>query len=126
MSAVSQHIPCKYCGSSDAGSIYENDDGVQWFKCFSCGTNRKHRDGTGEEKAKVKESKPLSRLSEYSEATSTAHRGIKVDTFNKYAVRSNNDHVFFPYFNEDSVVGFKVRKTSEKVFFSDGNINQGG
>lgn len=123
--AVQQHIPCKYCGSSDAGSIYEDDNGTQWFKCFSCGVNRKHRGGTATRPEK-REAVSLNYAERYGKADSKGMRGISEATIKKYGIRADEENVYFPYFKEDEVVGFKIRKQKDKTFFADGNTSKGG
>ena len=123
--AVQQHIPCKYCGSSDAGSIYEDDNGTQWFKCFSCGVNRKHRGGTATRPEK-REAVSLNYAERYGKADSKGMRGISEATIKKYGIRADEENVYFPYFKDDEVVGFKIRKQKDKTFFADGNTSKGG
>jgi twinkle protein len=124
---VSQHVECKYCGSSDAGSIYEGDNGTQWFKCFSCGVNRKHRKGNTEATRSEREAKPIKLLEQYLSASVVAgHRGIGSVPQHKYGVRLDSEQIYFPYYKGDDLVGFKVRKLADKHFFSDGTISDGG
>lgn len=129
MSAIETHIPCKYCKSTDAGAIYEGEGGSLWFKCFSCGINRKQRDGDNHNPTNhaTDKAKPLTKTAAYSEATVVkGYRGIGELAQHKYGVRMDKDNIYFPYFSGDEVVGFKIRKRNEKAFFADGNISAGG
>lgn len=132
--AVEQHIPCPYCKSSDAGSVYADDSGTQWFKCFSCGVNRKHRPARmgsgsgvhGSDGGTVQSSTQIKYSERYGEATAERIRGIASATLSTFAVRHDADNIYFPYFKGDEVVGFKIRKVKEKTFFADGNISAAG
>lgn len=119
-----QHIPCKYCGSSDAGSIYEGQDGKQWFKCFSCDVNRLYK-GTIE---LPKETKPseLKLLPAYIKADNGFQfRDIEPLSYVRYHTRLTEDgDILFPYFTNSEITAFKVRKfiPDNKVMYVDGTI----
>lgn len=107
--AVSTHLPCKDCGSSDALSIYA--DGHSF--CFSCNTYRR---GDGE-KVRVENA-----TYEYH-----PHRSISRQTFEFYNVLTEfiddkPNRVAFVYPNK----AIKFRNFNEKVFTSEGPMSEAG
>ena len=105
---VDSHIACDECGSSDAKTIYEDDDGKQFWKCYSCeGSGQISGGSTGNAKLP---SKPVP-----GKYAAIPERDITADTARFYGITDNGKEWCFPYKG-----GHKARLKAEKVFYSDG------
>lgn len=116
-------LPCT-CGSSDAGHVYENEKGEQWFKCFSCGANKPVA-GTEQYESKSRQTRKLTKVDDYleSKVADIEERSIDADTCMKYGVRESDRSYLFPFFNdENELQGIKFRKKAKKDFFFDGEV----
>jgi len=125
---VNRNQPCEKCGSSDAKQIYE--DGSAF--CFSCRRNFfAPNEGHMQEITTIKDWS--SRLEEvkndypsrgfeerkiYKQVTE--HYGVKVS----YNLDGNIDAHYYPYFNKDTLAGYKVRRLP-KDFTSIGTVKGG-
>lgn len=103
--AIEVHKPCFSCRSSDALSIYEDDKGKRFWKCFSCNES-------GQMNESVVENRPISVSGK---VAAIPERDITKDTCNFFGVLSSDTEVRFPYSG-----GYKVRKREEKQFFQEG------
>lgn len=130
---VERHIPCEYCGSSDARSIYRNEtDGSLWSVCFACDEDSPNRtikvkDYDNSEDIIDTTTKDLKHKERWANAQSVSlpNRAIAGDVCNRYLVRVANDHVYFPYFDADgTLVGFKYRGVDNKQFYFDGSLKK--
>jgi Toprim domain-containing protein/primase-helicase-like zinc-binding protein len=107
--AVAIHLPCPSCKSSDAYSEYDDGHGF----CFSCNQYFPNKDKVDNDKYTF----------EY-----LPWRGISTETFRFYDVLSKIDSegniisLGFPYNNGS----YKIRRYSDKAFYSVGDINKGG
>ena len=126
---IDNNLPCEECGGSDPGAIYENDDGTQWFTCFSCDHRHKVVEG-----AKLK---PTGKSNTYddeferwlnrylkSEFGSIPERGIYSSTTKRYGVVVTPTHHAYPYFRDGDVepCAFKVRRVSDKLIYASGDM----
>jgi twinkle protein len=111
LALVETHIPCEKCGSSDAKSVY--GDGHAY--CFSCNTYFKPND---EESVN---------LNDYTYEF-LSWRGVESNSFRTYGVKSeiSSDgrpkNIRYTYPNGSC----KIRNLSDKVFWSEGEINKAG
>ena len=110
------HLPCKWCGSSDAASEVPNTDGI--IKCFSCG--KAWKEG-GKEVVSSKESFKDERFDEVEEITSRI-RGISPNIFKQYNYFKTKDgvHVANMFNTEGKIVAQKFRYP-DKTFKWKGN-----
>jgi len=99
------HLPCKYCGSSDAVSEVPNTDGI--MKCFSCGKSWKER---GEIEVSSDKGFKNENLVEVEEITAKI-RGISPNIFKQYSYFKTKDgvHVSNMYNKDGKVVAQKFR-----------------
>lgn len=106
--AVESHIACDECGSSDAKTIYEDADGKQFWKCYSCEGTGQVSEGSGGN-AKVP-AKPVP-----GKYAGIPERDITADTARFYGITDNGKEWCFPYPG-----GYKARLKAEKVFYAEG------
>lgn len=120
------HLPCEWCESSDAMSIYQREDETTYAICYSC--NHKEDMEEVEKPTKKTEDKPLTLGKDYSEGSfkSIAERDISKEACERYGVKVVDNDVLFPYFEGTDIVGFKVRNRHEKKFYVDGQIRSAG
>lgn len=109
---VVTHVPCPWCGSSDALSI--NTDG--WGQCFSCDKRGKV---DGFEAAQAPTNKVSAGLLDV-EISNVFKRGLTEDTCRKFGygwgVFKGEDVQVAPYVRDGVVVAQKIR-TADKEFF---------
>lgn len=99
------------CGSSDAMVI--NADGSH--HCFSCGkTSSEKLSSSTETPIQVNQRQPFKQ----------SFRTITADILNKYGCVEDETSVYYPFYSEDNLVGYKVRNKLAKAFRVEGNINQ--
>jgi twinkle protein len=124
--------PCEYCGGSDPSQIYE--DGSKF--CFSCRKStpapRKGITVTnnntdfepvsyGPSLREIREEFPSRGFKERNIFKQVSqHYGVKVS----YDMDGNIDSHYYPYYNEDNLAGYKIRKLP-KEFTSAGKISGG-
>jgi len=119
-----KHMACESCGSSDANSLY--DDGHT--HCFSCHTTIGAR-----EVMKTEQVVPINMNAKKNfQWYSIDDRKISSETCKKYNVMVAKegsvitDHMY-KYFDKDgSYIATKYRKTSNKQFWSEGNLSNAG
>ena len=109
-----KHIPCEYCGSSDAGALYD-DNHTYCFNCHETHHDNEYDDFTVKQDAvqprKTKMIEPKGTIK------SIPDRGINLQTCEKYGVTQDGDKHFYPYTDEAGVrVAAKVRTVSTKNF----------
>lgn len=113
---LNTHLPCLSCGSSDALSVYQDEDnGRQYWKCFSCGG-----------KGKMTETDDVPQVSQNLEVTdpprykykSIPERDISVETCKHFKVTRDNDIIAMPY-----PKGVKCRALSDKKFWEQGKVS---
>lgn len=126
-----RHEACPKCGSSDARSVYERDNGKEQFYCFSC-------QDTSYQKSDEVEDKPYSRkpmknfISLYDVSNfpyaDGAKRGIRPEVIKKFDTRASvnqasglQDAFFYRYNIEGELSGYKVR-VLPKDFTSIGTV----
>ncbi len=101
------HIHCVSCSSSDAMSVYERDDGTQFWKCYSCGQNGNYMN----EDKSTDSLSPESKAPVHGKIQAIPERDIVRDTAAFYEVYTDDDSWVFTYPG-----GSKVRMKDEKVF----------
>jgi twinkle protein len=121
-----KHTSCDACGSSDAGSIYEHEDGRVNFYCFSC--KKSIRDVEKPEDTIIQTTMPELNISSL-RSLDIPSRGIGEDVMKIFGCKVECDEnnglpktVYFPYFKEGEIVGWKVRSLEEKRFWAVGDI----
>ena len=128
MPFVKTHVACPKCGGKDPVAI--NDDGSA--KCFSCGEFMKDYEAAmrGEENVTDFSTYQRNKMDDSTsngEFYALSDRGISLDTAKKYGVRSVKDSSgniaehSYPYYINNEVAGYKVRKTSDKSFMWQGS-----
>ena len=133
MAFVKYHVACKSCDSSDAVSI--NEDGSA--KCFSCGEffpNYEEPTNLNEfykrENLKMKEL-PIAQDTYFGIFGPLRDRTISEETAKKFNVRITYDgdgeieRHYYPYYNGNEVVAYKVRQVKTKSFTSQGQMQKG-
>jgi len=123
---VKTHVACPLCGGSDPAAI--NEDGSA--KCFSCGgfipNYEAAMDGTVTDIATYQRIK-MDDSNTHGEFYALTDRGISLDTAKKYGVRSVKDQKgnihehSYPYYVNNEVAGYKVRKVADKGFLWQGS-----
>ena len=126
MAFVKTHVPCPLCGGSDPAAI--NEDGSA--KCFSCGgfipNYKAAMDGIVTDIATYQRIK-MDDSNTQGEFYALTDRGISLDTAKKYGVRSVKDQNgnihehSYPYYVNNEVAGYKVRKVADKGFLWQGS-----
>jgi len=110
MSQFIKHTPCNHCGSSDAGSLY--DDG-HWY-CFACGV----REQKGENRITMPKNKHFTPLRDLS-FQNIPKRKLKVETLQKYGAGITTygklgKVVVFPYFKNRQLVAQHIRSACKE------------
>ncbi len=133
MAFVKRHQPCPICGSSDAASINENGSA----KCFSCEewmANYENPNSNYTQIPRVEEINStnvvhFSKDDYVGIFSALSDRSIKEETAKRYNVRvvlntdgSLKEH-YYPYYKNNELCGYKVRKIKDKKFYSQGKIN---
>lgn len=114
---------CTTCGSSDANVLYEDNSKY----CFSCETYTKG-DGMQQQQQPTYES-PIRGVHQnhftQGNFTSLSDRRISENTCRFYGVTTKNDRHIYPYHDASgSLIANKIRQTSNKSFFVEGNLPQ--
>lgn len=120
---IKQHCRCDDCGSSDALSYYEGEDGVTFSLCYSCGN---HHFVDKVSTSKVTKVKEIKMQSAFDDGAFKAWRGISQATMQFFNVKVSGDNIMFPYTKDNGIVGFKVRNLADKKFHVDGTITNAG
>jgi len=128
-----RHIPCEDCGSSDANSLYLNEDSTHSTHCFNCEASKQrvNPDGYPEELEtptnKFKGSPMIKQLTideiqEYP-MTGLRERGLVKTVAEFYGLRTAKKsaedaitHHYYPYTKDGKVVGFQERTVENKTF----------
>lgn len=108
---LKNHHACPWCGSSDAATTYQGDDGSTYIKCYSCGKSGNSAQKEKFEKMEEKTTKLLEG------ETPEAHRGISSANFSHYHVikAKDDDAICFPYYTYDGFLcAQKIRKEDVK------------
>jgi twinkle protein len=125
---VTRNQPCEECGSSDAKQIY--DDGSAF--CFSCRRNfyppkeaymqqPEVKKDWSNKLREVQDDYPVRGFKERNIYRQVAeHYGVKVS----YDLDGNIDAHYYPFFNNDTLAGYKVRRLP-KDFSSIGTVKGG-
>ena len=127
------HQPCPLCNSSDAVGINEDDSA----KCFSCGEffpNYEKPVSLNEvytrENVTMKEI-PISQDTYTGVFGALRDRSITEETAKKYNVRVTYDSAgeidkhYYPYYEGNEIVAYKIRKVANKGFSSQGQMQKG-
>lgn len=133
MAFVKFHVACSACESSDAVSV--NEDGSA--KCFSCGEffpNYEKPVSLNEvytrENVTMKEI-PISQDTYTGVFGALRDRSITEETAKKYNVRVTYDSAgeidkhYYPYYEGNEIVAYKIRKVANKGFSSQGQMQKG-
>lgn len=113
-----RHIPCIYCGSSDAGSVY--DDGH--FHCFKCGTTKQEHELEYDDicNYNTQAARSINKrliMDIPGEYKSIADRGISRATCEKFGVKQDEGKHYYPYYDSDGVLSaYKTRSVADKNF----------
>ena len=113
---------CTTCGSSDANVLYEDNSKY----CFSCETYTK---GDGMQQQQPTYESPIRGVHQnhftQGNFTSLSDRRISENTCRFYGVTTKNDRHIYPYHDASgSLIANKIRQTSNKSFFVEGNLPQ--
>ncbi len=121
------HQPCPDCGSSDALAYYE------WgTKCFSCDESKPYRNG---EQMPTQPTQVIKMQNENPSSftfSAIADRKITLDTCKKYGVTVSKSgtivdkHMYKYYDKNGNHLASKFRRTSDKQFWSEGNLSECG
>lgn len=118
-----KHIPCEQCGSSDAGSLY--DDGHTY--CHICG-HYSRGDVTDDYYENNVVTLPNTRkdmIKEHQERKSIPDRAITLSTVEKYSVAVKDGKHYYPYFDANGTLcAYKVRDCEHKQFTVQGDFNK--
>ena len=122
------HQPCPDCGSSDALAYYE------WgTKCFSCDKARPYKNGN--QMQNIQAPKKIVNMNKQPKNFITSDipdRKISAETCKRYGVsvvKEGNmitDHMYKYYDKDSNHIGTKFRRTSDKQFWSEGNLSEAG
>lgn len=118
-----RHTECPYCGSSDAGAIY--DDGH--FHCFACKITKHDEHEFDHEKDHINYFKAMSAMPDKvpGQVIPITDRGITRQTCEKYGVTVDGTKHYYPYADESgSTVAYKVRNTENKSFSIKGDFSK--
>lgn len=113
-----RHIPCIYCGSSDAGAVY--DDGH--FHCFKCGTTKQEHELEYDDicNYNTQATRSINKrliMDIPGEYKSIADRGISRATCEKFGVKQDEGKHYYPYYDSDGVLSaYKMRTVANKDF----------
>ena len=119
-----KHVPCEHCGSSDAGSLY--DDGHSY--CHSCqtymGVDHAYENAEYSEQT-TKTTTKVFQMKTQGEVKAIADRGITRETCEYFGVTQADGKHFYPYFDEQGMkVAEKIRSVENKTFSIAGNFNK--
>ncbi len=128
--AVEQHQPCTVCDSSDAMSVYHDEDTGKVFGiCYSVTCPSKGKAiKTNTEKEKPFESTGNFTFEKAMKYWEDGHfpagwRGISEEAYTQYMVGEYGDIILFPYTDPSgNIEGFKVRFKDKKEFFTVGKV----
>ena len=107
---IESHVSCDACGSSDARTIYEDDNGEQFWKCYSC-------EGAGQLTADGKTDAGIPAKPVPGVIRAIPERDITGDTAKFYGVTDNGGEWCFAYKG-----GHKARLKADKTFYSVGKL----
>ena len=127
---VKYHLPCPLCSSSDAVSV--NKDGSAY--CFSCQEYIKeyNMETTEIQSTNSKNEYEVSDYLKQSNYAEIIDRNIREQTCKRYGVsvvKEGNmitDHMYKYYDKDSNHIGTKFRRTSDKQFWSEGNLSEAG
>ena len=116
--AIKSHVKCPVCPSSDGATYYRDEEGKQYWKCYSCDEWGKMTDEVT--KASVLDQKPsrAAQIGPETKIRAIPERDITKDTASFYGVLSDDEQVLFPYGKE----AYKVRSKDEKKFWTTGKL----
>ena len=122
------HQPCPDCGSSDALAYYE------WgTKCFSCDTARPYKNGNQMQNTQApKKIVNMNQKPKNFIVSDIPDRKITTETCKRYGVSVAKDgnmiteHMYKYYDKDSNHIGTKFRRTSDKQFWSEGNLSEAG
>lgn len=103
---IESHVACDLCGSSDARTVYEDDEGKQFWKCYAC-------EGTGQLSSDVVHVVPAQSVP--GNIRAIPERDITADVARFYGITDNGKEWCFPYNG-----GYKARLKAEKNFYAVG------
>ena len=127
MAFVLKHQPCKSCDSSDALSY--NEDGSSF--CFSCNKHTPPPDDDEEfipqiNKKEKTVSDSFKKHFTEGNTVSISERRLSRNTAEKYGVKRDGDHYYFPYYDDKGeLTACKVRSAKEKTFAAEGHWSKG-
>ena len=110
---IESHLPCPSCESSDARTVYEDDEGQQFWKCYSCGEVKQMTDN-------VVATKPFRASTGASQGSVAGilERSITKAVCTHYGVLTSPLGYVFPYTG-----GHKTRIKDKKEFFQSGKLS---
>jgi len=109
-----KHIPCDYCGSSDAGALYD-DNHTYCFNCKETHYENEYDDFTVKQDAVQPRKQAMLEIK--GQIKSIPDRGITLQTCEKYGVTQDNGQHFYPYTDDaGGVVAAKLRRVADKTF----------
>lgn len=133
MAKFIRHEECEECNSSDANSLYLDENGNYYTHCYSCDTTKQKGDdvneGSTQEKIVPFNSRDRAPATGR-EPTTLMDRKLSKSTLEKYEVTLGYDNKnevvthYYPYFKEGVHIATKERKVDTKEFMSTGIIGQ--
>ena len=122
------HQPCPDCGSSDALAYYD------WgTKCFSCDEAKPYKNGNQTQHTPApKKIVNMNQQAKNFIVSDIPDRKITLDTCKRYGVSVVKDgnmvteHMYKYYDKDSNHIGTKFRRTSDKQFWSEGNLSDAG
>lgn len=129
---------CVRCDSSDAMSVYEQENGSITGYCWSCDKYIKPEELGGLDKSKsalgdkvdISSYEKVEDINKY-QTKPLDSRGISLDAATKYGVKVGIDPIngeidshYYPYITNGKVTGYKKRGLSDKSFHSIGDIKK--
>jgi len=122
------HQPCPDCGSSDALAYYD------WgTKCFSCDEAKPYKNGNQMQHTPApKKIVNMNQQPKNFIVSDIPDRKITVETCKRYGVSVVKDgnmvteHMYKYYDKDSNHIGTKFRRTSDKQFWSEGNLSEAG
>ena len=116
-----KHIPCEYCGSSDAGALYD-DNHTYCFNCHETHHENEYDDFTVKRDAVQHRKQPM--IEPKGTIKSIPDRGINLQTCEKYGVTQDAQNHFYPYTDDSgTIVAYKTRRVAEKSFSINGTFH---
>jgi twinkle protein len=104
------HLPCSDCGSSDALSEYEGEDGSTYSVCYSCNTKKNLTKGTN-----VTISVPTSIVENGKAVPDKGLRSITKKSLDYYGIRVQDDNHIYPYYDAKTGRELLVQKLRTKA-----------